>query len=108
MTANVLADSKCASYWPLILLALLSALFPACAWSQTQLSTVFGTVTDSASAVIPGAQVTILNQSTGLKRSTLTDTNGQYRLAGLSPGMYTIRAEKEKFQTEVLERIVLS
>jgi hypothetical protein len=108
MTANVLAGSKPASYWPLTLLALLSALFPACAWSQTQLSTVFGTVTDSTSAVIPGAQVTIFNQSTGLKRSTLTDTNGQYRLWGLPPGMYTIRAEKEKLQTEVLERIALS
>src|SRR5215469_9305122 len=108
MTADALADSKCASYWPLILLALLSALFPACTWSQTQLSTAFGTVTDSTSAVIPGAQVTILNQSTGLKRSTLTDTNGQYRLGGLPPGMYTIRADKEKFQTEVVDGIGLS
>ena len=108
MTAGVLAGSKRPSYRPFILLALLLALFPACARSQTQLSTVFGTVTDSTGAVIPGAQVTILKQSTGLKRSTPTDTNGQYRLAGLPPGMYTIRAEKEKFQTEVLEGIVLS
>ena len=99
MTASVLASSKCASYWPLILLALLSALFPACAWSQTQLSTVFGTVTDSTGAAIPAVQVTLLNQSTGLKRSTLTDTNGQYRLGGLPPGTYTIRVEKENFQT---------
>jgi hypothetical protein len=83
-------------------------LFPACAWSQTQLSTVLGTVSDSTGAVIPGAQVTILNQSTGLKRSTLTDTNGQYRLGGLPPGRYTIRAEKEKFQTKVVEGIALS
>jgi hypothetical protein len=83
-------------------------LFPACAWSQTQLSTVFGTVTDSTGAVIPGAQITILNQSTGLKRSTPTDTNGQYRLAGLPPGTYTFRAEKENFETEVLEGIALS
>jgi len=108
MTANVPAGSRWASYWPFILLAVLPALFPACAWSQTQLSTVFGTVTDSTGAVIPGAQITILNQSTGLKRSTPTDTNGQYRLAGLPPGTYTIRAEKENFETEVLEGIALS
>jgi len=108
MTASVLVGSKCPSYRPFILLALLSALFPPCAWSQTQLSTVLGTVTDSTGAVIPGAQVTILNQSTGFKRSTPSDTNGQYRLGGLPPGMYTIRAEKEKFQTEVLEGIALS
>ena len=86
------------------LLTLSLALFSSCAWAQTQLSTVFGTVTDSSGAVIPAAQVTILNQSTGLKRSTPTDANGQYRPAGLPPGMYTLRAEKEKFQTEVLSR----
>src|SRR5215469_1597219 len=91
-----------------VLLALLWATFSASAWPQTQLATVLGTVSDSTGAVIPGAQVTILNQSTGLKRSTPTDTNGQYRLAGLPPGMYTIRAEKEKFQTDVLEGIALS
>ena len=108
MTASVLVGSKCPSYRPFILLALLSALFPPCAWSQTQLSNVLGTVVDSTGAVIPGAQVTILNQSTGLKRSIPTDTNGQYRLEGLPPGTYTIRAVKEKFQTEVLEGIALS
>jgi len=108
MTASVLAGSKCPSYRPFILLALLSALFSACAWSQMQLSSVFGIVTDSSGAAIPGAQVAILNQSTGLKRSTLPDGNGQYRLEGLPPGMHTIRAEKEKFQTEVLDGIVLS
>ena len=80
MTASVLAGSKCSSYRPFILLVLLSALFSACAWSQTQLSSVFGIVTDSSGAAIPGAQVAILNQSTGLKLSTLTDGNGQYRL----------------------------
>ena len=71
-----------------------------------QLSTVFGTVTDSTGAVIPAAQVTILNQSTGFKRSTSSDMNGQYRLAGLPPGTYTIRVEKGKFQTEVLEGLL--
>jgi len=42
-----------------------------------------------------------------LKRAALTDTNGQYHLPGLPPGMYRVRAEKEKFQTQVLEGIVL-
>ena len=100
--------SKRASHRSCIFVALLLASFSASAWPQTQLSTVFGTVTDSSGANLPGAQVTILNQSTGLKRSTPTDANGQYRLAGLPPGIYTIRAEEEKFQTEVLEGIVLS
>ena len=108
MTSAVLGGAKRPSYWPFILLALLLALFPRCAWPQTQLSTVFGSVIDSTGAVIPGAQVTLLNQSSGLKRSTLTDANGQYRLGGLPPGKYTIRAEKERFQTQVVEGIALS
>ena len=91
-----------------ILLALSLALYSASAWPQTQLATVFGTVSDPTGAVISEAQVTVSTINTGLKRVALTDINGQYHLAGLPPGMYAVRAEKEKFQTEVLEGIALS
>src|SRR5262245_23615012 len=76
-------------------IAILLALFPAISWSQTQLATVFGTINDPSGAVIPGSQVTIVNQNTGLKRATLTDMTGQYHLAGLPTGRYTLRTEKE-------------
>src|SRR5215510_1622506 len=91
-----------------IFLALLLASFSASAAPQTQLATVFGTITDPTAAVIPQAQVTVSNISTGLKRVALTDIQGQYHVAGLSPGMYTVRVEKDKFQTQVLEGIALS
>ena len=65
--------------------AVLVALFSAGAWSQTQLATVSGTITDPSGAVVPGVGVTIVSQGTGLKRSVLTDTAGEYRFAGL-PG----------------------
>src|SRR5215469_9366988 len=86
-----------------MLLALSLAVYSAPACSQTQLATVFGTITDSTGAVITEAQVTVSSINTGLKRAGLTDIKGQYHLAGLRPGMYTVRAEKEKFQTQVLE-----
>ena len=91
-----------------LLLGLSFALLPACAWPQTQLATVFGTVTDASGAVISGAQVTILNQSIGLKRDTSTDLTGQYRIAGLPTGNYSVRVEKEGFQTQVREGIALT
>ena len=103
--ARLPAPAKSASY---IRLALSVALFSASAWPQTQLATVFGTITDPTGAVIAEAQVTVSSISTGLKRVALTDIKGQYHLAGLPPGMYTVRAEKEKFQTQVLEGIALS
>ena len=93
---------------PCVLLALSLALYASSAWPQTQLATVFGTISDSTGALIPGSQVTVSSISTGLKRLALTDIKGQFHVAGLPPGTYTVRAEKEKFQTEVLEGIVLS
>src|SRR5215469_15647375 len=90
-----------------ILLALSLALYSASVWPQTQLATVFGTITDRTGAVIPEAQVTVCSVNTGLKRVVRTDDKGQYHVAGLPQGMYTVRAEKEKFQTEVLEGTAL-
>jgi len=78
------------------------------AWSQTQLATVFGTVSDPTGAVIAGADVTVSSTSTGIQREGLTDLKGEYRVAGLPQGTYAVRAEKEKFQTQVLEGIALS
>src|SRR5262249_28563973 len=83
------------------------AFFSVCAWSQTQLGTIFGTITDPSAAVVPGTQVTITNQSTGLTRDTITDPAGQYRLAGLPTGTYVVRIEKTGFQTQIREGIAL-
>src|SRR5262249_13759488 len=108
MIGNFHACNKKRSHRPRILLVLSMVLFSASACTQTQLATVVGTVTDPTGAVISEAQVTVSNMNTGLKRVALTDTNGQYHVAGLPAGMYEIRAEKEKFQTEVLGGIGLS
>jgi len=82
-------------------------LFSAIACSQTQLTTIFGSITDPSGAAIPQAAVTIVNQDTRLKRGALTDVGGRYRLAGLPAGTYTIRVEKQGFQTQVREGIAL-
>ena len=107
MGGNFPAATRCVSR-ACLLLALSLALFSSCAKPQTQLVTVFGTITDATGAVISGAQVTILNQSTGLKRDALTDLTGQYRIAGLPTGSYSVRIEKEGFQTQVRDGISLA
>jgi hypothetical protein len=90
------------------LLALLLALFSARAWPQTQLASVFGTITDASGAVVSGARLTFVNKSTGLKRDVSTDLNGQYRVTGLPTGSYSARVEKEGFQTQVREELALT
>jgi hypothetical protein len=76
--------------------------------AQTQLATVFGTVTDPSGAVIPGAQITLVNQSTGLKRDTVTDMAGEYHLAGLPTGNYSLRIEKTGFESQTREGVELT
>jgi hypothetical protein len=97
--------SKCKS---VLFFFLLAALVAASAWAQTQLGTLFGTVTDTSGAVVPGAEVSVENVSTGLKRDGRSDKTGEYQLVGLPTGRYTLRVQKEGFQTEVREGIALS
>ncbi|HYO83539.1 MAG TPA: carboxypeptidase-like regulatory domain-containing protein [Bryobacteraceae bacterium] len=77
------------------------------AWSQTQLATLFGIVTDTSGAVLASTRVTVLSSRTGLKRETLTDASGRYHFAGLPTGTYDVRVQKQGFQTQAQESIVL-
>ena len=81
-------------YRACILSSALAVLLSAGTWAQTQLATVFGNITDPSGAVVPGVSVTIVSRGTGLKRSVLTDTAGEYRFAGLPTGDYFLRIEK--------------
>ncbi len=95
-------------YRSCILSVALAALFAAGASSQTQLATVSGAITDPSGAVVPGVSVTIVSQGTGLKRTALTDTAGEYRFAGLPIGNYSLRFEKAGFQSQVREGLQLN
>src|SRR5579871_1011367 len=93
------------SFRPYILAAILAVFISVGAWAQTQLATVFGNITDPSGAVVPGVSVTIVSRGTGLKRSVLTDTAGEYRFAGLPLGRYSIRMVKPGFQSQIREGV---
>ncbi|MDQ4120892.1 MAG: TonB-dependent receptor [Acidobacteriota bacterium] len=71
--------------------------FSAIVSAQTINGTIVGTVTDPQGAVVPGANVTILNNDTGFNRQVVTDDEGRYRVTGLPVGAYTVRIEKSGF-----------
>ena len=102
------AAPKHDSHGPCILLTLSLLLYVGSAWPQSQLATIVGTITDPTGAVIAGVQITASSKSTGLERAALTDIRGHYRLGGFPPGVYAVRAEKQNFQTQVIEGIALS
>src|ERR1019366_4120647 len=83
-------------------------LFAGIALAQVTTGTISGTVKDSSGAVLPGAQVVVLNDETGISRTVVTDTSGRYSALSLSLGNYRVTATHEGFQTEVRRGIVLT
>jgi hypothetical protein len=64
-------------------------------------STLSGTITDPAGAVIAGATLTATNSSGALVGSATTDSGGQYRMGDLAPGNYRIEAQATGFETQL-------
>ncbi len=58
---------------------------------------VTGVITDAQGGVLPGVTVTLRNVDSGTVRTTVTETEGQYRVAGLQPGRYDVKAELQGF-----------
>jgi len=63
-----------------------------------------GTVKDPAGAVVTGAQVTLRQVASGESRTVASDDSGQFRIANLAPGRYTISVARSGFK--VAEREV--
>src|SRR5690348_6518015 len=81
---------------------LLLALFAgAAALAAAERGEVAGLVQDTSGAVLVGAGVTIMDESTGIRRTTRTDDEGVYDIAGLPPGTYKVTVRKPGFQTMV-------
>ncbi|MEP7367782.1 MAG: carboxypeptidase-like regulatory domain-containing protein, partial [Acidobacteriota bacterium] len=79
------------------LLSILGLLAAAPAFAQT--ASVTGRVTDASGAVIPAATVVVVNQGTGLDRTTATNQSGYYTFSLLQPGKYQMRVESQGFKT---------
>ena len=69
---------------------------------------ITGTVTDSAGSVVLKATVSVVDTQTGLKRNTMTDSTGQFRVAGLSPATYDVSVEMSGFATEIRKNVIVA
>jgi hypothetical protein len=67
-----------------------------------------GTITDEAGAVIPGVEVTLSNDATGVRFTTKTNEVGSYTFANLDPGRYTLAAQMAGFASVSLTGITVS
>lgn len=70
-------------------------------------ATLQGTVTDSKGAVLPNATVTVRNRNTAFERSTQTDNDGNYQVAALPVGVYSVEVKIENFKTQVADQVTV-
>src|SRR5438132_1204996 len=76
--------------------------------AQSIFATIIGTVTDSSSAVLTGAQVTVVNAATNEKRAFTTNDAGAYEINNLFPGNYSLEITAAGFTKYRNERIELA
>jgi Carboxypeptidase regulatory-like domain/TonB-dependent Receptor Plug Domain len=90
--------------WSLVLSSLVGLSVAA----QTITGSVSGMVTDADGSVVPGATVTLVNERTNAARSVSTNTAGRFTFAALQPDTYSVKIERDGFQTIQRTHIVLS
>jgi Carboxypeptidase regulatory-like domain len=68
----------------------------AAAWGQATTS-LRGDVKDGRGGVVPGAVVELVRPETGVRRSVMTGSEGEYQFPQMPPGTYNITTEKAGF-----------
>ena len=76
--------------------------------AQTTNGVISGIITDAQGGVLPGVTVTGRNIDTGVTRTVVTEADGRYRLGGLVPGRYEVKAELSGFGTVAVPELTLT
>src|SRR6266568_6580903 len=66
-----------------------------------------GTVTDPKGAAVPNASVVVRNKATSLERTTQTDTEGNYQVAALPTGTYSVEVRLRGFKTKMADQLAI-
>ena len=67
--------------------------------AQQASANINGTVTDSTGAVVEGAEIALANVQTGVVRTSVSNTSGNYGFVDVLPAPYTIKVTKVGFST---------
>ncbi|HZO55750.1 MAG TPA: carboxypeptidase regulatory-like domain-containing protein [Bryobacteraceae bacterium] len=89
----------------LVLCALWLGAIPALAQQVT--GSITGSVADSSGAAVPGVQVNLSNQDTGLRRLAVSDQDGNFRFLVVPPGNYSVDVSHQGFRGVKRDGIVV-
>jgi hypothetical protein len=102
-----LADIRTRSFHLLAFLLMVS-LGATLAGAQNFRGGINGVVTDQGGASIPGAQVEITNDGTGVTQSSVASSGGEYSFPDLPLGLYTVSATSSGFETLKVQKVQVS
>src|SRR5687768_6920325 len=85
--------------WPCIACVMCAFIFAADVRAQTYQGALRGAVRD-AQGLIPGAEVSLVNEDTNAERLAMTNEVGEYAFTSVLPGVYTVRVSLPGFRTE--------
>jgi hypothetical protein len=92
--------------WILVLAALVATAPTAPVYAQGgATSTISGTVADSSGAVVPGADIVVKNNATGIAFTAVSGADGSFGIPAVPPGTYTITVKLMGFKTTVLNDV---
>jgi hypothetical protein len=72
-----------------------------------QTGTINGVVHDPSGAVVPAVKVTVTNMETARSVTVTTNSSGFYVATDLPPGLYSVRAQKQGFESSLHSQIHL-
>ncbi len=90
------------------LLAVAAFLPPERTAAQAVFGSIYGTVTDSSGAAVPGATVTITDVAKNITFNETTNDLGYFNRAKLVLGRYRVEIQKEGFKTAVQEDVAVN
>src|SRR6266478_6841844 len=79
--------------------ALLFAFCLAAPAAAQDTGVVAGTVIDSSGQVVPGATVTLTNETKGDLRTLVSNERGEFSFRAVTPGSYTVKVELAGFRS---------
>ncbi len=92
------------------LLGIPAALAPlSIAYAQSATTgAIVGTVTDPGGALLPGTIVVVKSTDTGVTRTVKSNSSGEFKIAELAPGAYTVSFTADGFDTLVENAVTIT
>lgn len=76
--------------------------------AQEHLATLEGVVTEELGSTLYGVRILVTNEKTGVTYTGLSDDVGHFIIFGINPGVVTVEAQLEGFETKAIKGVELN